>query len=87
MVRPVSKLLVGHLSVGRHVVTFSVRVRGVEFSTAGVREHRTPPSRPLAGPFGQFATTPVDRQYGAIQAPGVLASPREAYAVPSRRRQ
>ena len=42
-VRPVSMCLVGHLSVGRHAVPFSVRVRGVEFSTAGVREHRTPP--------------------------------------------
>ena len=86
-VRPVSMRRVGQSSMGRHAVVFSLRARGVDFSTVCFREHRTPPSRPLAGPFGQFSTTAVDRQYGVMRVPGVLASPREAYAVPPMRHQ
>jgi hypothetical protein len=78
---------VGHSSVGKHAVAFSMRARGVEFSTVCVREHRTPPSRPLTGPFGQFSNAAEDRQYGVIRVPGVQASPREAYVVPARRHQ
>ena len=86
-VRPVSMRRVGQSSVGKYAVAFSLRARGVDFSTVYFREHRTPPSRPLAGPFGQFSNAAEDRQYGVIRAPGVLASPREAYVVPARRHQ
>ena len=77
--------LVGQSSVGRHAIAFSLRVRGVELSTVCFREHRTPPSRPLAGPYGQFSTMALDHQYGTIRVPGVLAFTCEAYAIPRSR--
>ena len=82
MVRPVSMRLVGQSNVGRHAVAFSLRARGADFSTVCFRECWTPPSRPLAGPNGQFSTMAVDHQYGTIWLPEVLVFTCEAYTVP-----
>ena len=73
MVRPVFMRLVSQSSVGRHAVAFSLRARGVDFSTVCFRECWTPPLPTTRGPNGQFSNTTVDHQYGAIRVPEVLA--------------
>jgi len=58
LVRPVSMRLVGQSSVCRHAVAFSLRARGVDFSTVCFRECWTPPPDHSPDHLVNFQTQP-----------------------------